>query len=117
MALEFATLGPRHVVLLDLNAQGLDTVVEEVADAATGGCQVHAYTVNLADRLDTQQTMQDVLHEVGAVTILVNNAGVVTGNKFLECPDEKIELTMRVNIEAHFWTVKVCFRCLHVFLL
>eukprot|EP00037_Helgoeca_nana_P008092 m.72303 g.72303 ORF g.72303 m.72303 type:complete len:331 (-) comp18716_c0_seq1:242-1234(-) len=106
MALEFAGLGPKKLVLLDVNAQGVADVAKEVADVATDGCTVHTYTANLASRPQTQATMQTVLKEVGPVTILINNAGVVTGKKFLECDDEKIELTMKVNAEAHFWTTK-----------
>ncbi|XP_062850093.1 epidermal retinol dehydrogenase 2 isoform X2 [Trichomycterus rosablanca] len=47
-----------------------------------------------------------VKREVGDVTILINNAGVVTGKKFLQCPDNLIEKTMEVNSLAHFWTYK-----------
>lgn len=39
----------------------------------------------------------------GSVTILVNNAGIVTGKKFLQCPDGLIEKSMDVNVMAHFW--------------
>jgi hypothetical protein len=113
MALEFAGLGPKKLVLLDVNAQGVADVAKEVADVATDGCTVHTYTANLASRPQTQATMQTVLKEVGPVTILINNAGVVTGKKFLECDDEKIELTMKVNAEAHFWTTKVGMQCPH----
>lgn len=41
--------------------------------------------------------------EVGDVTMLVNNAGIVTGKKFLDSPDSLIEKTMEVNSMAHFW--------------
>ena len=40
---------------------------------------------------------------IGDVTILVNNAGIVTGKKFLHSRDEENVKTLRVNIEAHFW--------------
>lgn len=44
-----------------------------------------------------------VKREVGDVSILVNNAGIVTGKKFMDAPDSLIEKTMEVNIMAHFW--------------
>ena len=37
------------------------------------------------------------------VTILVNNAGIVTGKKYLQCPDGLIEKSMDVNVMSHFW--------------
>jgi short-subunit dehydrogenase len=34
---------------------------------------------------------------------LINNAGIVTGKKFLESSDTAIEKTFQVNTLAHFW--------------
>jgi all-trans-retinol dehydrogenase (NAD+) len=70
------------------------------------GKQVRAYAVDLASREATYSTMRTVQKEAGPVTILVNNAGVVTGKALLHSPDEMIDLTMRVNVMAHFWTTK-----------
>lgn len=44
-----------------------------------------------------------VKREVGDISILVNNAGIVTGKKFMDSPDALIEKTMEVNTMAHFW--------------
>jgi NAD(P)-dependent dehydrogenase (short-subunit alcohol dehydrogenase family) len=44
--------------------------------------------------------------QVGDVSILVNNAGIVTGKKLLEAPDESMQATMDVNATSHFWTIK-----------
>ena len=44
--------------------------------------------------------------QVGHVTILVNNAGIVTGKTLMECPDELMRKTFDVNVVAHFWTLK-----------
>ncbi len=43
---------------------------------------------------------------LGPVTILFNNAGIVTGKRLLESPDALLEKTMQVNVLAHFWTLK-----------
>ncbi len=44
---------------------------------------------------------------MGNVTILVNNAGIVSGKKLFEAPDEMVQLTMDINTTAHMW-VRVC---------
>lgn len=44
-----------------------------------------------------------VKNEIGDVTILINNAGIVSGKKFMETPDALIEKTLRVNAMSHFW--------------
>jgi len=37
------------------------------------------------------------------VSLLVNNAGIVTGKKLMDCTDENILATFDVNSLAHFW--------------
>jgi len=51
--------------------------------------------------------IHQVKREVGDVNILVNNAGIVTGKRFLQCPDGLIEKSMSVNVMAHFWVCTV----------
>jgi all-trans-retinol dehydrogenase (NAD+) len=48
----------------------------------------------------------EVHAKLGPVSILVNNAGIVQGRSFLSATDEEMEMTMKVNTLAHFWTVK-----------
>ena len=62
--------------------------------------------VDLANRGEIYATAEKVKKEVGDVDILINNAGIVTGKKFLECPDELMEKTMTVNCTSHFFTTK-----------
>ncbi len=51
------------------------------------GGKAHGYTCDLADRQAVYALAEKVKAEVGAVTILVNNAGIVSGKPFLETPD------------------------------
>ncbi|XP_046803123.1 estradiol 17-beta-dehydrogenase 11 [Lucilia cuprina] len=40
------------------------------------------------------------------VSLLINNAGVVSGLHLLDTPDHLIERSFNVNVMAHFWTTK-----------
>ena len=40
------------------------------------------------------------------MSVVINNAGIVSGASFLESDDWRNELTMRVNCNAHMWTAK-----------
>lgn len=53
--------------------------------------------------LDDHYLSLQVKREAGDVSILVNNAGIVTGKKFMDAPDSLIEKTVEVNTMAHFW--------------
>jgi all-trans-retinol dehydrogenase (NAD+) len=44
--------------------------------------------------------------DVGAVDMLINNAGIVSGKPFLELTEEQIRRTFAVNTLAHFWTLR-----------
>ncbi|XP_042318841.1 epidermal retinol dehydrogenase 2-like [Sceloporus undulatus] len=103
MALKFARLGAT-LVLWDINLEGN----KETAKLARkiGAERVHDYICDCSKRKEIYGTADQVKKEVGDVSILINNAGIVTGKKFLDCPDLLIEKTIEVNTMAHFWTVK-----------
>jgi all-trans-retinol dehydrogenase (NAD+) len=42
----------------------------------------------------------------GPVDIVINNAGVVSGARLLDVPDERIEATFAINTLSLFWTAK-----------
>ena len=61
----------------------------------------------MTDREAVYALAKKVESDVGThVTILINNAGIVTGKKFLDCPDGMIQKTFEVNTISHFWTCK-----------
>ncbi|XP_061694793.1 short chain dehydrogenase/reductase family 16C, member 5a isoform X1 [Syngnathoides biaculeatus] len=103
MAQQFATL-KTIVVMWDINQEGM----KETATLAkeNGAIRVHYYLCDCSDKNDVYRVADQVKREVGDVSILVNNAGIVTGKKFMDTPDALIEKTMEVNTMAHFWTYK-----------
>ncbi|NXI95251.1 RDHE2 dehydrogenase, partial [Psophia crepitans] len=103
LSLKFASLGAT-VVLWDINQEGLKETSRMVKENTTG--RVHCYVCDCSKRQDIYRVADQVKKEVGDVSILVNNAGVVTGKWFLDCPDALVEKTMEVNTMAHFWTYK-----------
>jgi all-trans-retinol dehydrogenase (NAD+) len=102
MALRFAALGS-ELVLWDINAEGNEETAKHVR---AHGAKVACYTVDLSDREKIYETANKVKVEVGDVDILINNAGIVTGKKFMKSADALIEKTMQVNTMALFWTTK-----------
>ncbi|KAM8914126.1 retinol dehydrogenase 10-A [Spinachia spinachia] len=102
-AQEFTKHGA-DVVLWDVNAAHNQQTARLVGEL---GGKAHAYTVDVTDRLDVYRNAALVREDLGRdVTMLVNNAGVVAGQRLLDCPDELLERTMKVNCHALFWTVK-----------
>ncbi|KAM6171823.1 epidermal retinol dehydrogenase 2-like [Erethizon dorsatum] len=103
LALQFANLGS-VLVLWDINTEANEETRRMAQEA--GATRVHAYTCDCSRREEVYRVADQVKKEVGDVSILINNAGIVTGRKFLDCPDELIEKSFDVNFKAHLWTYK-----------
>ncbi|XP_067240330.1 epidermal retinol dehydrogenase 2 isoform X1 [Chanodichthys erythropterus] len=93
------------LVLWDINSEALDKTAKELKRALD--VRVYAYTCDCSRRSEVYKVAELVKREVGDVSILVNNAGMVTGKyTFVEAPDSLVDRTLRVNVAAHFWTYK-----------
>ncbi|XP_060762459.1 short chain dehydrogenase/reductase family 16C, member 5a [Neoarius graeffei] len=103
LAIEFASMDVT-LVLWDINLDGVKETARQVKEK--GARTVHYYRTDCSDRAEVYRVAEQVRQEVGDITILVNNAGIVTGKKFMDSPDSLIEKTLQVNTMAHFWTYK-----------
>ncbi len=103
IALRLASQGGR-LVIWDINADRMQGVVDELNRDHSGGAR--GYVCDVSDRQQVYETARRVQQEVGAIEILINNAGVVSGKRFLELDDAQIERTMGINTMALFWTLK-----------
>lgn len=101
-AYEFAKRKSR-LVLWDINKHGVE---ETAAECRKLGATVHVSVVDCSNREDIYNSVKQVKKEVGDVTILVNNAGVVYPADLLSTKDEEITKTFEVNILGHFWITK-----------
>ncbi|KAJ1075851.1 hypothetical protein K5549_003162 [Capra hircus] len=103
LALKFAQLGS-VLVLWDINQESNEKTHKMAGEAGAKG--VYAYTCDCSQKEEVYRVANQVKKEVGDVSILINNAGIVTGRKFMDCPDELIEKSLDVNFKAHIWTYK-----------
>ncbi|XP_004871586.1 short-chain dehydrogenase/reductase family 16C member 6-like [Heterocephalus glaber] len=102
LAMHFARLGA-IVVLWDINQEAN---METYRLAKEKGVKVFAYQCDCSSRKEIYRVADQVKEEVGDVTILINNAGIVTGKPFLDTPDHMVERSFYVNAISHFWTYK-----------
>lgn len=102
MAGRFAALGAR-VVLWDINQKAVETCGKEIAE---NGGRAWSYACDVTNKENVYSVAERVKTDVGNVDILINNAGIVSGNLIEEVSDQKIERTFQVNVLSHFWTIK-----------
>lgn len=99
MAIKFAKLGAT-VVCVDINQPANEATVEEIKSL---GFKARGYKCDCSSRDDIYRVAELVKNEVGEVTMLINNAGIVSGKKFMETEDWMIQKSFEVNTMAHFW--------------
>lgn len=102
MAIKMALLGGR-VVVYDVAAEALEAVVDEIC---TAGGEAYGYVCDVSDRREVYRVAGEVKARVGPVHIVVNNAGIVSGRRLLDIPDERIEAVFGVNVLALYWLTK-----------
>ncbi|XP_007889201.1 epidermal retinol dehydrogenase 2 isoform X1 [Callorhinchus milii] len=103
LSLHFARLGST-LVLWDINKEGNEESGR--LSREQGAPRVYTYLCDCSQRADVYRVADQVKREVGDVSILINNAGIVSGKKFMDVPDNLLEKTLEVNTLAHFWTYK-----------
>jgi all-trans-retinol dehydrogenase (NAD+) len=97
--------GARAVVLWDVNEKALERTVEALSGGATA---VTGYVVDVSDLEAIRASAAAVQEDVGVVEVLVNNAGVVRGNRFFWESDsvKDTKLTVEVNTLAPMYVAR-----------
>lgn len=102
LALNFAKLGAK-IVLWDINEENNRAVQAEIEE---NGGSAYAYRCDVSDEKQVEEIGGKVLREVGQVSILINNAGVLPGKPMMYLNSYQIKRTLEINTLAHFWTIR-----------
>ena len=96
--------GAKAIAVWDINQTNLDTVVSEHSSLG----KVKGYVVNVADYNAVKTAYEQTVKDLGAVDILINNAGVVTtNNTFDKNTPADIERTITINTIAPMYVAQV----------
>jgi len=88
------------LAILDLDRAAMTAAGRELPAA-------HFFPCDVSRRDEVYEAAERIRRRIGLPpALLVNNAGVVENSRLLDCPDELLERTLRVNVLAHFWTLK-----------
>lgn len=92
-----------HVGLLARTASQLEAVVAEVR---TLGVQAAIATADVADEAAVNAAVAHLQSELGAIDILINNAGIGTFGKFMEVAPADWEHIIRVNLMGVYYVTR-----------
>lgn len=90
-----------NIVLLDMNADGLNAAAETLK--AAGVASVDGRVLDVTDPQAVEAMATAIVAECGQVDILVNSAGIARLNSALDTPDEEWRLVMDVNVNGVYW--------------
>ncbi|XP_018354254.1 PREDICTED: 17-beta-hydroxysteroid dehydrogenase 13-like [Trachymyrmex septentrionalis] len=102
LAIQYACLGAK-VVCLDINKQANEQTAKEIKEI---GKDAYAYECNVTKREDVFAVAKRVKEEVGDVTILVNNAGIMPCHAFSDHMVDEIIQMFNINVLGHFWMLQ-----------
>lgn len=93
--------GALAVILWDINREALAATVDGLQQA-DGTTEVHSFLVDVSDRNAIDANAALVLDQIGTPDIVINNAGVVRGNKYFWETDNvaDTEFTIKINTLA-----------------
>ncbi|XP_066906166.1 epidermal retinol dehydrogenase 2 isoform X2 [Halyomorpha halys] len=103
IAIKYAELGS-IVVCLDINEKGNEETVKLIQ--SKGFQNAHAYKCDVTKREVVLQTIEQIKKDVGDVTVLINNAGIMPCHHLLDHKPQEIIKMFEVNVFAHFWLLE-----------
>lgn len=93
-----------NVVVNDLESDPAESVASEIREAGGNAVAVDA---DVSDRAAVEAMFEVANDEFGSVGVLVNNAGIGRGDRFLNRPDGS---DFRANLEVHLFGAINCIR-------
>ncbi|KAH8300597.1 hypothetical protein KR018_001406 [Drosophila ironensis] len=104
LCLELARNGC-HVAVADINLSGAEETVKHIRK--TYGVSAKAYKTNVTSHGELAELNSQVISDLGPVTVLVNNAGILTHSNNLNPAPAEVQQMIDVNLTSHFWTKAV----------
>ncbi|MYL24382.1 SDR family oxidoreductase [Vreelandella massiliensis] len=80
--------------LLDMNAEALDSAVSKLASE---GIDAKAFIINVADEASVLQVFADIERQMGAISALVNNAGITQDALLVKAKDGEVHKRMSLD--------------------
>jgi 3-oxoacyl-[acyl-carrier protein] reductase len=104
IALKFAEQGAYVALFGTNNERGRETVSAILQLPENRGADY--YQINVANRLEVERGVQQVLEARGNVDILVNNAGITRDQLLMKMSEEDWDSVMSVNVKSCYNTCK-----------
>lgn len=89
-----------------MNGTNADTLSKAVDDLKAVGYNAHGYAFDVSDEKAVKENIEKIEKEVGAIEILINNAGIHRRHMLLDMPLEDWEKVINTNLTSTFIVAK-----------
>jgi len=86
-----------RIVLVDVATTALDSLAEEIGDEA------YPLVLDISNSKNVTAGCEKIRREVGDISVLVNNAGILSNNKAVETTSQEWRRVMAVNLDGAFY--------------
>lgn len=90
----------------DINLEGVEETKNMCIKLGVPAANIHVMHLDVSKRASITECAASAKSTFGTVTMLINNAGIVSGKSTLELSDAMIERTMHVNTISHLHTIR-----------
>lgn len=88
------------LILLDIDQKSNDEVRDLINE---NHGKAHSFKCDVTCKEEVYKLASKIEKEIGKVSILINNAGILHGKKLLDLSDSQIERIFNINIISQFW--------------
>ncbi|XP_016963080.2 epidermal retinol dehydrogenase 2 isoform X2 [Drosophila biarmipes] len=103
LALHYASLGST-VVCVDIDDKNNLQTVQKAKRLNLG--EVYSYSCDVSKREEVMALADRVKAEVGLISVLVNNVGIMPTHPILQQSAEEVQRVFDVNVFSQFWTIQ-----------
>lgn len=89
--------GASTIVLVDIDEAALDETIEELDGSGT---EVTGYVLDVSDAAVVADTAEAILDDLGCVDVVLNNAGVVRGNRYFWETDLERDAKFTIDVNT-----------------
>ena len=87
------------VVITDIDLNECEVVAEEVK---AGGGETMCFKLDVSNKAEVEDVVNEVIKKFGRLDILVNNAGIYASKPFLEMSEEEWSRMIDINLKGQF---------------
>ncbi len=99
-ARNFVAAGAK-VFASDVNKSGLQVLIDELGEAVTG------HQADMSDRAQVETMVASCVERLGALDVLVNNAGVGSLARAVDLDPDEWRRVMAIDLDSIFWAARV----------